>query len=629
MKAFTVNIKDFFKLDSKRELDSNFNPHKKKFVIPMYQREFAWTNEKIDQLLQDILQRDKFLGIVILDESNDHYDIIDGQQRITTCYLTLLCLYNLYEGAQHEQDSIRGLLLGEDNKCILLNDSVGRFVQIDGRKMNLSILHDADIYFQQETFERAYQKIFSILEHIFKQGGFEALRAFRRKLYDCEFLVLIQNEHQNTRPVEQIFLDINEKAQLLTTADIFKGHCFENYDEEYDEELKAIWVQLKKCSVVFSSLFSFKDFDQYIYLFFLIDVDRTLPENLSPNGKHYLEGKSMDETEQILKKMIDYGNAVITFKDNLSNNQYYFEDLCPNSMEYRNTADHQALKEMSLSILEGKQAQYQKLPFMYFIYVLSGSKTLQKQITHEQLRKIISNYYIYATLFRISPNEKSKKNIDYTLKDALKEEAPIPAVIASVQALRANKVQGFDAKEKFNAAYYFHIYSIIDNYIANKNFVNLLYSRKNHYNIEHFIIPDGRKRIINWLDGKRTEVLTLPKEFVGRMKPRTINYIVTEEKLNEYLDVFDVVTKITRIKEWYKRKEKSIPTHVDRFIKHIESLPQYNKIVELKGTQYTKEHLEQVYMDFLNSYFSDAAEYTLLLQIKKMLVGTFHNNGDE
>ena len=30
-----------------------------------------------------------------------------------------------------------------------------------------------------------------------------------------------------------------------------------------------------------------------------------------------------------------------------------------------------------------------------------------------------------------------------------------------------------------------------------------------------------------------------------------------------------------------------------------------------------------------NSYFSDAAEYTLLLQIKKMLVGTFHNNGDE
>ena len=190
-------------------------------------------------------------------------------------------------------------------------------------------------------------------------------------------------------------------------------------------------------------------------------------------------------------------------------------------------------------------------------------------------------------------------------------------------------MQGFNAKEKFNAAYYFHIYSIIDNYIANKNFVSLLYSRKNHYNIEHFIIPDGRKRIINWLDGKRTEVLTLPKEFVGRMKPRTINYIVTEEKLNEYLDVFDVVTKITRIKEWYKRKGESIPTHVDRFIKHIESLPQYNKIVELKGTQYTKEHLELVYMDFLKSYFSDAAEHTLLLQIKKMLVDTFRNNGDE
>lgn len=589
----------------------------------------AWTNEKIDQLLQDILQRDKFLGIVILDEVNTHYDIIDGQQRITTCYLTLLCLYNLYEGSKHEQDSIRGLLLGEDDKCILVNDSVGRFVQIDGRKMDLSIQHDTDIYFQQKTFERAYQKIFSYLKHVFEKGGFEALRVFRRKLYDCEFLVLIQNEHQNTRPVEQIFLDINEKAQLLTTADIFKGHCFENYDEEFDEELKALWVQLKKCSVAFNSLFSFKDFDQYIYLFLLIDVDRTLPENLSPNGKHYLEGKSMDETEQILKKMIGYGNAVIAFKDSLSNNQYYFEDLCPNSREYRNTADHQALKEMSLSILEGKPAQYQKLPFMYFIYELSESRTLQEKITYEQLRKIISNYYIYATLFRISPNEKSKKNIDYTLKDALKEKDPISAVTDAVQKLRANKVQGFEPKEKFNATYYFHIYSIIDNYIANKNFISRLYSRKNNYNIEHFIIPDGRRRIINWLDGERKEVLTLPSDFVGRMKPRTINYIVTEEDLNEYLDVFDVVTKISRIKEWYRRKRECIPTHIDCFIKYIESLPQYIKIAKLKGTQYTKEQIEEVYMDFLKNYFSDATEHILLLKIKEMLVDTFRNNGDE
>lgn len=89
-----------------------------------------------------------------------------------------------------------------------------------------------------------------------------ALREFKRKLLDCEFLILINDQHQNTSPIEQIFLDINEKAQLLEIEDIFKGYCFENYDDAYHQDLRATWVNLKKQGMQFTR-FGFENLSQY------------------------------------------------------------------------------------------------------------------------------------------------------------------------------------------------------------------------------------------------------------------------------------------------------------------------------------------------------------------------------
>lgn len=55
-----------------------------------------------------------------------------------------------------------------------------------------------------------------------------------------------------------MFLDINEKSKLLDPADIFKGHCFENFDDEYADDLKELWVELKKCSISFKKFWNKK-----------------------------------------------------------------------------------------------------------------------------------------------------------------------------------------------------------------------------------------------------------------------------------------------------------------------------------------------------------------------------------
>ena len=156
MRAFVTKIYDFFKLDTGKEDDEkNFRTGKRSLKIPLYQREYKWENEKICALISDIKKQRKFLGNVILDESTEWHEIADGQQRITTCYLILVYLYNFYHGSPLEQQSLLNVLKPY-NEFVLVNDTVGTYLYETRGRIELRISEDADIYFQKADFERAY-----------------------------------------------------------------------------------------------------------------------------------------------------------------------------------------------------------------------------------------------------------------------------------------------------------------------------------------------------------------------------------------------------------------------------------------------------------------------------------------
>lgn len=75
---------------------------KKNVKIPEYQRPYRWSTKNVEQLLRDILYSQSsgklryLIGTVILHDDNESYNIVDGQQRITTLVLLLKQLG--YEG---------------------------------------------------------------------------------------------------------------------------------------------------------------------------------------------------------------------------------------------------------------------------------------------------------------------------------------------------------------------------------------------------------------------------------------------------------------------------------------------------------------------------------------------------
>lgn len=627
MDSFIIRLEDFYKMtnDDGTRLDAK----RSCYVIPKYQREYVWDDNMILDLINDIEDRDKFLGIVILDTADNHYEIIDGQQRITTCYMILIALYNAYTTSPREQGRIKSIIqpFGDN---VLVNDSIGEYLSIKNNRIDITISEDitTDIYCQREAFLRAYRCINKAIGDFVEQGK---LRNFYRKFKDCKFLVLINDDHGSTKPVEQIFLDINEKSKLLDPADIFKGHCFENFDDEYTDDLKELWVALKKCSISFRK-FGIKDLSEYIYNFLLITDNNNITEKLKMNGKHYLYGYDMDATEDLLKRMISYGEAIVRLYENIDKNKYYFEDLCADASNYKSTKEHKVLKEMFKDILD-LDAQYSKLPIMYLIFALSDNANLAREIQYDTFKRIITNLYVYAILFALSSNKKSKKGIDYSVRDALNgKNNVLRNTLNKAKELRVSRIDQFSMPSKCNNYKILaRIYSIVDNYVSADNWLNKKYNRDDKINLEHFVMPDNDECKIDWIreDVKRTVFhISVRKALAKEYKKYTVNYLLLDEELNRSLYSYDIVEKIKLIKQWFQANEDSsrLPKHVRIIIEYIENMSQYQELAEMKKRDESDEEVFGTkYFEFLEEYFSEQKQSSLLILLKNGFEKAFQN----
>ena len=78
---------------------------KSRFMIPEYQRPYAWGADQINTLFDDLteyvkgdLDSEYFLGCVVTYRNGKEQEVIDGQQRLTTLFLLLRALYKKLEG---------------------------------------------------------------------------------------------------------------------------------------------------------------------------------------------------------------------------------------------------------------------------------------------------------------------------------------------------------------------------------------------------------------------------------------------------------------------------------------------------------------------------------------------------
>ena len=506
------------------------------------------------------------------------------------------------------------------------NDSIGEYLTENAGRYELTIDDVNDVFSQKKTFEAAKEIISSTLsEHL---PADEDVRQFKSKLLDCNFLVLINNRQENRTPIEQVFLDINEKAQLLVPEDIFKGHCFERYTDDYYDELRNTWIELKKQAGSFIR-FGIKNLSEYLYLYILEATDADINNNIAVGGKHYLDSKNMDEINRLLQDMISFGKAASELCDKINNTEYRFEDICPDSWRFRTTGDHLILKLMFREMLLNSSATYQKLPVLYLLFKLSNDSDLRDMLTHDKFKRIVTNLFVYnATFAYLGEQKKSKKLIDHSLRDAIcSQSRTAQSIIDAAKSLRTKELEDLKINNGERRPVLYFVASVIDFYNSQDNWMKKMYydSSQCEYNLEHLVIPNNRRHLIKWVSDNNSFDIELPKNIVSAFKKTQSNFVILNRELNEAIEHNDIVDKIATIRKWYSDREQSIPNYLQLYIGHIESCESYVRLTDLKERHALKDEVEPVYLSFLKDYFSIERQDQIKRDVEAAFANAFEN----
>lgn len=203
--------------------------NKQTYIIPMYQRNYAWGEKEIDQLILDIqdyqnqpdqinqvqTQGNKkyYIGtLVVFESSNGKYEIIDGQQRFTTLTLLAICLKRL---SQEEKIVLDMSWFDQFNLDFESRPKSSLTFQALFRGDHLQHLksseYNADLVQGFELLQRAIQKIIT-------QGD---LNSFCKYLF--ENVVITQVAVPKDTNLNHYFEVMNSRGEQLEKHEILKA----------------------------------------------------------------------------------------------------------------------------------------------------------------------------------------------------------------------------------------------------------------------------------------------------------------------------------------------------------------------------------------------------------------------
>lgn len=229
-----------------------FSDKKSDFLIPDYQRPYAWGEEQCLTLWDDIFNfafpgddcskfdenEEYFLGSIVtfLNEKKQK-EVIDGQQRLTTMLLLLRAFYDKFRNMKDKNsENVRGMI----SKCIWKTDEfsnanydelkIDSEVATDDDKTEfLDILKTGDA---DKTKKSKYAENFRFFQRKIDKflsdypSYFQFLPA--RILNNC-ILLPIEAESQET--ALRIFSTLNDRGLPLSDADIFKSQFYKFYKD--------------------------------------------------------------------------------------------------------------------------------------------------------------------------------------------------------------------------------------------------------------------------------------------------------------------------------------------------------------------------------------------------------------
>ena len=255
------------------------------YLVPIYQRNFAWTETQIVQLIEDVessidgSNKNYFLGNLIVNQTdNNVYEVIDGQQRLTTLYLL-----EKYLGLVFAKESLRFEAREKSNRTL-------SYVSDNSNPVLIEELSSPEIL-----------NGFQIIDNYFKTKNIDK-RRFVKKL---EHVFLIQVQVPQNIDLNHYFEIMNTRGEQLELHEIAKAKLLEVLESDSDRNIAAmIW---EKCS----------DMNSYVQMNFDVGVRRSIfTENWSSLSQTMNDFDSIKNKISTGNESTDKKSLIDILKDN-------------------------------------------------------------------------------------------------------------------------------------------------------------------------------------------------------------------------------------------------------------------------------------------------------------------------
>ena len=237
------------------------------YVIPNFQRPYAWTEEEAGKLFSDLYDfytgqpedEQYFLGSIVLykpDEKKPFSEVIDGQQRLTTLTILLALITSMIPKDDDYYDDFRGFIIEKGSPVkgipakprVTIREREKDFFRKHVQEFHFEDLFALDVGAQTTEAKKNIILNAKLLSENLKRSfaDIEEIKAFGSFILNRCFIVQVTT---STREAAfRIFSVMNNRGLDLKATDIFKANLIgvlpPSLQDEYTDKWETMEVEL-------------------------------------------------------------------------------------------------------------------------------------------------------------------------------------------------------------------------------------------------------------------------------------------------------------------------------------------------------------------------------------------------
>ena len=220
------------------------------FNIPNYQRGYAWQKQQVEEFLEDLKEategvvKEHYTGTVtviakgnksIFPKTFDLFDVVDGQQRLTTFTIFVYAIHNRLKSLKVDSDTLSDILkniIYKNEPVLNLNNDTNDFYREYIINKTISELPDEFENKSQQNLANAKRQISKFLD------GYKNLEEIQN-FYQCLMSKFVVNFYSlsDESDVGVVFETMNNRGLPLTQIDKVKNYLIYLASRKNDDKL--------------------------------------------------------------------------------------------------------------------------------------------------------------------------------------------------------------------------------------------------------------------------------------------------------------------------------------------------------------------------------------------------------